>query len=97
MLSDSIEAALKSLDKPLDGKPDVEKLVGGVIDSKILGGQFINVDFTLKEINAIKIAFVEVILSMYHSREIKPIVNPEEEEGKKEESAENKTNDAPAA
>jgi putative nucleotidyltransferase with HDIG domain len=94
MLSDSVEAALKSLDKPLEGKPDVEKLVGGVIDSKIMGGQFIDVDFTLKEINSIKMAFVDVLMSMYHSREIKPIANPDEDV--KRETA-GRANDAPAA
>jgi putative nucleotidyltransferase with HDIG domain len=94
MLSDSVEAALKSLDKPLEGKPDVEKLVGGVIDSKIMGGQFIDVDFTLKEINSIKMAFVDVLMSMYHSREIKPIANPDEDV--KRETA-GGANDAPAA
>jgi putative nucleotidyltransferase with HDIG domain len=96
MLSDSLEAALKSLDKPLDGRPDVEKLVGGVIDSKIMSGQFIDVDFTLKEINAIKTAFVEVLMSMYHSREIKPIAGQDEEE-QKEDPENRRTSNAPAA
>jgi putative nucleotidyltransferase with HDIG domain len=95
MLSDSIEAALKSIDKPIEGKPDMEKLVGGVIDSKIMGGQFVDVDFTLKEINSIKIAFVEVLMSMYHSREIKPIANADED--KKDGPTEKKTSDASAA
>jgi len=96
MLADSIEAALKSQDKPLDGRPGVERLVEGVIDSKIMGGQFIDVDFTLKDINAINIAFVEVLMSMYHSREIKPIASSEDEE-KKSEPAEGRTSSAPAA
>jgi membrane-associated HD superfamily phosphohydrolase len=95
MLSDSVEAALKSLGKPLGGKADLEKLVGGVVDSKIMGGQFINVDFTLREIHAIKTAFVEVMMSMYHSREIKPIVNSEDEP--RGEPPERGTSDAPAA
>ncbi|MDR0617162.1 MAG: HDIG domain-containing protein [Synergistaceae bacterium] len=96
MLSDSLEAALKSLDRPLDGRPDVEKLVWDVIDSKIMSGQFIDVDFTLKEINTIKMAFVDVLMSMYHSREIKPIANQSEEE-QKEDPADRRASNAPAA
>jgi putative nucleotidyltransferase with HDIG domain len=84
MLADSTEAALKSLDKPLGGRPDVEKLVESVMDSKMASGQFLDVDFTLKELNAIKTAFIEVLMSMYHSREIKPIASPDEDEAKME-------------
>jgi membrane-associated HD superfamily phosphohydrolase len=83
MLADSTEAALKSLDKPLGGRPDVEKLVESVIDSKMRSGQLLDVDFTLKELNAIKTAFIDVLMSMYHSREIKPIASPGEEETKR--------------
>ncbi|MDR3254860.1 MAG: HDIG domain-containing protein [Synergistaceae bacterium] len=97
MLSDSIEAALKSLDKPLEGRSDVERLVKGVIDSKIMSGQFIDVDFTLKDINAINVAFVEVLMSMYHSREIKPIAGSEDEAHKGEAPGSGANNDAPAA
>jgi putative nucleotidyltransferase with HDIG domain len=82
MLADSIEAAMKALDKPLGGKQDVEKLVSGVIDSKITSGQFADVDFTFKDVNSIKTAFVEVLMSMYHSREIKPIAKSGEDERK---------------
>jgi putative nucleotidyltransferase with HDIG domain len=96
MLSDSLEAALKSLDRPLDGRPDVERLVGEVIDSKIMSGQFIDVDFTLKEINTIKMAFVDVLMSMFHSREIKPIASQGEEE-QKEDPADRRASNAPAA
>ncbi len=77
MLADSVEAAMKALKEPLAGRPDVEKIVGDVIDSKIVAGQLADVDFTLKELNAIKSAFVEVLMSMYHTREIKPIADPE--------------------
>jgi membrane-associated HD superfamily phosphohydrolase len=95
MLADSTEAALKSLDKPLGGRPDVERLVGSVMDSKMASGQFLDVDFTLRELNAIKTAFIEVLMSMYHSREIKPIAGTDEEEAKKEHAG-NGTDEAPA-
>ncbi len=81
MLADSIEAAMKGLNRTVTGRLELEKLVGDVIDSKILGGQFADVDFTLKDVAAIKTAFVEVLMSMYHSREIKPLPAEDEETG----------------
>jgi putative nucleotidyltransferase with HDIG domain len=78
MLADSVEAAMKGLKDPLAGRPELDKLVGDVINSKIMSGQFVDVDFTLKELNAIKNAMVDTLMSMYHTREIKPIASPEE-------------------
>ncbi|MDR3355039.1 MAG: HDIG domain-containing protein [Synergistaceae bacterium] len=78
MLADSIEAALKGLKNPLAGRPELEKMVSDVIDSKIIAGQFVNVDFTMRDINAIKTAFTEVLMSMYHTREVKPIATEDE-------------------
>jgi putative nucleotidyltransferase with HDIG domain len=77
MLADSVDAALKSTKAPLSGKAELEKLVGDVINSKIMSGQFVDVDFTLKDINLIKSAMVDTLTSMYHTREIKPIVKAE--------------------
>jgi putative nucleotidyltransferase with HDIG domain len=77
MLADSADAALKSLKKPLEGRPEIEKLVNDVINSKIMSGQFVDVDFTLKDINAIKNAMVDALMSMYHTREIKPLKTEE--------------------
>lgn len=77
MLADSIEAAMKGLNRTSSDRLELEKLVDDVIDSKIMEGQFMDADFTLREITAIKAAFVEVLMSMYHSREIKPL--PKEE------------------
>ena len=78
MLADSIEAALKSLKNPLFGRTELEHLVEDIINSKIMSGQFVNVDFTLKDINAIKNAVVDVLMSMYHTREIKPLQRDED-------------------
>jgi putative nucleotidyltransferase with HDIG domain len=75
MIADSIEAAMKGLKNPLSSKLDVEAFVDGIINSKIMSGQFIDVDFTLKDISVMKNVFVEVLMSMYHTREIKPISN----------------------
>jgi putative nucleotidyltransferase with HDIG domain len=78
MLADSIEAALKGLKNPLAGRPEIEKMVSGVIDSKIIAGQFISVDFTMRDVSAIKTAFTDVLMSMYHTREVKPIAAAED-------------------
>jgi putative nucleotidyltransferase with HDIG domain len=73
MLADSVDAALKSLKNPLVGRVELEKLVDDVTNSKIMGGQFVDVDFTMKELYSIKSAMVDALMSMYHTREIKPI------------------------
>ena len=73
MMADSIEAALKSIVKPLAGRDEVEEMVSSVIDSKIFSGQFVDVEFTLKDINKIKSTFTDILMSMYHTREVKPI------------------------
>ncbi|MDR0653764.1 MAG: HDIG domain-containing protein [Synergistaceae bacterium] len=85
MLADSVDAALKGLKNPLEGRGDLEKLVNEVVNSKIMSGQFVDVDFTLKDINAIKNAMVDALMSMYHTREIKPL------------KTEEKSNSVPAA
>jgi putative nucleotidyltransferase with HDIG domain len=77
MLADSADAALKGLKNPLEGRADLEKLVSDVVNSKIMSGQFVDVDFTLKDINAIKNAMVDALMSMYHTREIKPLKTEE--------------------
>jgi putative nucleotidyltransferase with HDIG domain len=79
MLADSVDAALKSLKDPLAGKAEMKKLVDDVTNSKIMSGQFVDVDFTMKDINSIKTAMIDALMSMYHSREIKPIAKPEDE------------------
>ncbi|MDR3076222.1 MAG: hypothetical protein LBU26_02885, partial [Synergistaceae bacterium] len=53
-------------------------LVEDVTNSKIMSGQFVDVDFTLKDISVIKSAMVDALMSMYHTREIKPLQREEE-------------------
>jgi putative nucleotidyltransferase with HDIG domain len=76
MLADSVDAAMKSLKDPLAGRTELKKLVDDVTNSKIMSGQFVDVDFTMKDISSIKTAMVDALMSMYHSREIKPIAEP---------------------
>ncbi|MCL2684016.1 MAG: HDIG domain-containing protein [Synergistaceae bacterium] len=78
MLADSVDAALKSLNNPLSERAEIERLIEDVTNSKIMSGQFVNVDYTLKDINAIKNAMVDVLMSMYHTREIMPLKQDEE-------------------
>jgi putative nucleotidyltransferase with HDIG domain len=80
MLADSVDAALKSLKDPLAGRAELKKLVDDVTNSKIMSGQFVDVDFTMKDINSIKTAMLDALMSMYHSREIKPIAAKQEDE-----------------
>lgn len=87
MLADSVEAALKGQSKAIESRAALEKLVADVVDSKLISGQFIDVDFTLKDLGAIKHAFVEVLMSMYHTREVKPVPTEEPSVKKEQEAA----------
>lgn len=76
MLADSVEAAVRARGKPFETLRDMQKLVSNVIQSKIDADQLINVDFTFAEVSAIKDCFIEVLRSMYHSREVKELELP---------------------
>lgn len=75
MMADSVEAAVKARGKPFDSVRDIQILVNGVINSKIEEEQLRDVDFTMRDITVIKECFVDIIRSMYHSREVKEIVS----------------------
>lgn len=87
MLADSIDAAIRSGKVQLNDRPDYEKFVTDIIESKVGAGQFVDVDFTFKEMKAIKRAFVDVLLGMYHTREITPIDTEEAQPQPTEQSA----------
>ena len=74
MLADSVEAAVKARGKPFENVRDLQLLVNSVVASKIDDDQLVDVDFTMREIAAVKDCFVDVLRSMYHSREVKEIV-----------------------
>ena len=48
-------------------------LVDAVVDSKIKDKQLENVDFTFKDISRIKASFIEILMSGYHTREVRDI------------------------
>lgn len=66
MMADSVEAASRSLPK-YDGE-SIEKLVDGIIDAQIKGGQFAVASITFKDINQIKKMFKKKLMSIYHVR-----------------------------
>ncbi|MEO9954730.1 HDIG domain-containing metalloprotein [Nonlabens sp.] len=66
MISDSVEAASKSLKNPTSIKIDnlVDKIIEGQVDS----GQFLNANITFKQIELIKAVIKKKLASIYHVR-----------------------------
>lgn len=73
MLADSTEAAVRSLGIGDREVAHLEEVVSQVVESKVRDGQLKRVDFTLRELEVIKEAFVTVLRSMYHMRQVKAI------------------------
>lgn len=73
MLADSVEAAVKSTNKPFETIRELNMLVDSVIETKVRDNQLDNIDFTLRDMTIIKSSFVEVLRSRYHSREVRNI------------------------
>ncbi len=69
MLADSVEAAIRADTKSLARISELEDTIHGVIENKMKEKQLEDVDFTFRELERIKKSFVEVLRSMYHSRE----------------------------
>ena len=66
MISDSVEAASKSLKSP--SSVAIDKLVENIINTQMSNGQFLNADITLKQIEAIKTIIKKKLASIYHLR-----------------------------
>ncbi|SCX95925.1 hypothetical protein SAMN05192588_0437 [Nonlabens sp. Hel1_33_55] len=66
MISDSVEAASKSLKSP--SSVAIDKLVESIITSQMNNGQYLNADITLKQIESIKTIIKKKLASMYHLR-----------------------------
>jgi putative nucleotidyltransferase with HDIG domain len=66
MLADSVEAGIRSLQKPTPGR--VEGMTRKIIKDKLYDGQFEECDLTFKDLNEIAIAFVRVLGGIFHSR-----------------------------
>jgi putative nucleotidyltransferase with HDIG domain len=70
MMSDSVEAASKSLQEPTSILINefVEKIIQGQIDDR----QFVEANINLREIEQVKKVLVEKLINVYHVREVYP-------------------------
>ena len=66
MMSDSVEAASRSIQQPNVEKIDL--LVDGVIGNQMAQDQFVNADITLRDITQIKKIFKKMLMNIYHVR-----------------------------
>ena len=66
MMADSVEAASKSLKEPTASK--IDAFVESIVDKQLEGGQFLNADITLKEIETIKKVLKKKLNNIYHLR-----------------------------
>lgn len=73
MLADSVEAAVRSLSQPNQFR--IQGMVDKIIKEKLTDGQLDQCDLTLKDLNEISQAFVQVFAGMYHKRIAYPTEN----------------------
>ena len=66
MLADSIEAGVRSIQKPTPNK--IEAFVRKIIKEKLEDGQLIECDLTFKELDTIAQSFVKILTGIFHSR-----------------------------
>lgn len=66
MLADSVEAAIRAMDKPSISK--IEVTIEKIFQDKIQDGQLDNCPISLREIEMIKATFLRVFHGIYHSR-----------------------------
>jgi hypothetical protein len=66
MLADSVEAAVRSLQKPTPGR--LESLTRKIIKERLHDGQLDECDLTFKDLTIITDTFVQVLTGIFHSR-----------------------------
>lgn len=66
MLSDSVEAAVRSINEPTKGK--IEEMVNNIINDKLNSRQLVDCDLTLKDIEVIRKTFLKTLDGIYHHR-----------------------------
>ncbi|EES49036.1 HDIG domain-containing protein [Clostridium botulinum] len=66
MLADGIEAAVRSIKDP--NKDKIEEMVNNIIKDKLNSNQLINCDLTLKDIEKIRLCFLNALNGIYHQR-----------------------------
>jgi hypothetical protein len=81
MLADSVEAAVKGLQKPTPGR--VEGLVRKLLRDRLVDGQLDESNLTLKDVDRLADAFVRVLSGIFHTRVEYPDSLAREYEGRK--------------
>ena len=66
LLADSVEAAARSLPKPIGGR--IEGIVRKIVKEKLNDGQLDQCDITLKDLDAAALTFVRILSGIYHTR-----------------------------
>lgn len=66
MLSDSVEAAVRSIKEP--NKEKIKEMVNSIMDDKLSSGQLNNCDLTLKDLEKIRTCFLTTLNGIYHHR-----------------------------
>ena len=66
MLADAIEAAVRSLSKPVPNR--IEKLVKKIIRERLNDGQLDQCPLTLRELDLISNVFIKILTGIFHSR-----------------------------
>ncbi|MDR3594618.1 HDIG domain-containing metalloprotein [Clostridium sp.] len=66
MLSDSVEAAVRSIKEP--NKDKISEMINSIIDDKLKTGQLNNCNLTLKDIEKIRTCFLVALNGIYHQR-----------------------------
>ncbi|ARI77025.1 HD family phosphohydrolase [Halobacillus mangrovi] len=65
-ICDSVEAAVRSLNEPTEEK--INQIVQGIIENRLLDGQFEECDLTLKQLKVLEQAICETLNGIFHSR-----------------------------
>ncbi len=66
MIADSVEAAVKSMDKP--SEENIINMINSIINKKMAEGQFYESELDFEELETVKRSFLEVLSGVYHSR-----------------------------
>ena len=78
MFADSVEAAVRSIQSPT--KMNIEEMVRKIVNEKLEDGQLEECDITIKDINKIIKAFLNVLNGIYHDRVEYPSITAEEKD-----------------
>lgn len=84
MLADSVEAAVRSISSP--SKSGIEDMVKRIIKDKLEDNQLEDCDLTLRDINKITVAFLNVLNGIYHDRIEYPQLDTDNKESEENDS-----------